>query len=463
MDLEGISGSLNLDIGNYTAGLDHAVEAGETGASELSGSMESLSAGVSGPLREAFEGVSEAIAGIVSQNPQEFFRGLATAVGGVTEMTESVISGMARLAGASNNGIAEMFKGIGDAIQGIISENPGEVLKGIGEALAGLYENAEGVAERFHEIGLAAEKAGTDVEWMSGMEAVGERANIGVESLVNGFKILEQRAELAGEGNEEAIKGFARLGISAQEAAGLMDEPQKLFERVQQSIGSMQNPSERTAAALGVLGRAGFNLVPILSKSSDEIERMKDLQEELHANVTEKDEQMGQSFKEMTTTFSEAWQGIENAIATPVLEYVQDHLTDIVQGVKDFAEWARTDGAILANILVAAFAPLLEILEDISAVMAALSGPVSDLLGMDTGSGGSSRGYRGTNPNADGNQPINIQNLHVHNEAGDSVNQLADKLKQQIRENKAANDAEIQAAGRQRAIMTAVAGGAFGW
>jgi hypothetical protein len=461
-DAGSIAGDIALDLSQYLGSIDHAVEAGSSASGQLSGEMNQLASSVSGPLTEAFHGLEEAIAGMASGNAEQTIAGIKEAVGGLVGTAEQAVGALAGMAGAGP-GVSEALKGVGDAIEGIASGNPAEIFEGIAEALAGLYEIANGVAERFHEMGLAAQRAGTDVEWMSGMSAVAERANIGVDSLVSGFKILEQRAELASEGNAEAAKGFERLGISVQEAGQLMDEPQKLFERVQQSIGEMSNPSERTAAALGVLGRAGFNLVPILSQSAESIQRMTDMQKALGANVTDENEKQGQSWKEMTVGVSEAFEGIEKAIAGPVLQYVSDHIDDIIQGIKDSATVIKDVAVPAVEGIMLLLEPFIAYGEEVVSIISDITEGIGQLFGATSG-GGSIPDFRASSPNAvggGGGGNITTGDIHIHNEAADSTMQLADKLKRSIRDQKASSDAETAAAARQRAVEHSVGGGSW--
>jgi hypothetical protein len=184
---------------------------------------------------------------------------------------------------------------------------------------------------------LASLKAGTSVEFMSRLEGVAKTAGVGIDALVNGFKILEQRAELAAEGNEAAIKGFQRLGISVAQAKSLMEEPEKFFQTIKDRIGAIEDPALRTAAALGVMGRGGFNLVPLLSQSNEETKKLQDTIESLGGTVTREQAEWGHKWGQMEGIVSAAWEGIKKTVADPILEWVAKNFDDIVDSVKQTA------------------------------------------------------------------------------------------------------------------------------
>ncbi len=220
------------------------------------------------------------------------------------------------------------------------------------EAAHFIIESFEQIAGSFHNIGLSAERAGVNVEWLSKMGAVAQTAGVSIDQFVFGLKTLEKQAELASEGEKGAVTAFQRLGISAKEAGELMATPQALFDRVKESIDHMTDPSQRTAAALAVLGRQGFNLVPLLTKSSAEIESFGNKVEGLGGTVNEKEAEMGAAWGKMETLFSAAWTGIKKAIAEPILEMLVGQSGDLTEKLQELSNWLREGIASAFEVLV---------------------------------------------------------------------------------------------------------------
>jgi hypothetical protein len=254
--------------------------------------------------------------------------------------------------------LSEYTSGILHA-QAISAVVPGFVMEFIEAPLLAIIDTAKRAAEAvvsavedighsFHNTELAAMKAGVSVEFLSRLAAAAKPAGVGIDALVNGFKILEQRAELAAEGNEAAVKGFARLGISATEAKTLMEEPEKFFGVIKDRIGAIEDPALRTSAALGVMGRGGFNLVPLLAQSSEETKKFQDIIEGLGGTVNEQEALMGAKFGQLESIVDAAWEGIKKTVAEPILQYVSDHFDEIVGSVQKYA-------AIIRDNVVTAF------------------------------------------------------------------------------------------------------------
>ena len=63
----------------------------------------------------------------------------------------------------------------------------------------------------------------------------------------------------AADGNQEAAAKFGMLGLAIQDLKGL--SPDKLFETVAKKIADIKDPTERTARAVDMFGKAGMNLM----------------------------------------------------------------------------------------------------------------------------------------------------------------------------------------------------------
>lgn len=354
-----------------------------------------------------------------------------------------------------------------------------DAMEGVKAAIEGLGDITREIGDHFRDVGLAAQKAGVDVGWLSGLAGPAQAAGVGMDQLVTGFKTLEQRASEASEGQKAAVEGFQRLGISASEAAGLMERPQELFARVQTAIQGIEDPSQRTAAALGVLGRQGFNLVPLFAQSKVEADKLAGTMKELGATVSAEDAAMGQKFGQLETIVGGAWEGIKAAVAQPILQYVSEHFDEIVDSVKAVAGEMRETigqlmppivamiptliemGSAVADIVVPAFRLLEPVLVAVGGLLQVLLEPIKlvsqgvrdilgdagGLAGDSFGSGGGSSG--GTSSGSGGRQgtSVSIDTIHVDPiDTNEATTQIANKLRQPINEAVTRQRADLEAA-----------------
>ena len=99
--------------------------------------------------------------------------------------------------------------------------------------------------DALQRLQFAATLSGGSLEGVSGAVARMQKALVGAE-----------------EGGKEAVAALDRLGLSAQQILTL--SPDKQFEAIAQKIASIQDPAERTTAAMNLFGRSGAELIPTL-------------------------------------------------------------------------------------------------------------------------------------------------------------------------------------------------------
>ena len=132
------------------------------------------------------------------------------------------------------------------------------------------------------------------------------------------------------------------------DAKKLMEEPEKFFGVIKQRISELGTEAERVAAASGVLGRGGFNLIPLLAQSAEETKKFTGTIERLGGTVTEHEAHMGMKFGQLQTIVEAAWTGIQKKFSEPFLEYVSKHFDELVAKVEKYA-------AVIRNNVVAAY------------------------------------------------------------------------------------------------------------
>ena len=109
--------------------------------------------------------------------------------------------------------------------------------------------------DALQRLQFAATLSGGSLEGVSGAVARMQKALVGAE-----------------EGGKEAVAALDRLGLSAQQVLAL--SPDKQFEAIAQKIAAIEDPAERTTAAMALFGRSGAELIPTLiavGENSDEI------------------------------------------------------------------------------------------------------------------------------------------------------------------------------------------------
>ena len=245
------------------------------------------------------------------------------------------INGMARLARNSLGFLAGGF--LGNAL------------------ISSVRDAARGIAE----IGDAARRAGLDVKSFQELKFVAEQNRIGVDSLTDGIKELNLRAdEFITTGKGSAAEAFQRLGFSADELKRKLADPSELFTEIIGKLGQLDRSAAIRIADEIFGGSAGERFVELLDQgeagirrtieaaheagiyTDDMIRKAEDLDRKFHAVATTVGNALKGAIVEAAgalATFMETVDQAGRELGSQSREYLERRLGEL-QAIKDKAE-----------------------------------------------------------------------------------------------------------------------------
>lgn len=208
----------------------------------------------------------------------------------VNEGARAAHDGIARLGGVARAGLA-------GAIAGLTGSS----------LLAALRGSASGIAA----IGDAARRAGLDIESFQELKFVAEQNRIGVDSLVDGIKELNLRAdEFITTGSGPAAEAFARLGFSAEELREKLEDPSALFSEIIRRVEQLDRAAQIRIFDEIFGGAGGERFVELIARGADEIERQVDAAHDLglvlDQEVIDKADELDRKFSAVASTVESA-------------------------------------------------------------------------------------------------------------------------------------------------------------
>lgn len=226
----------------YDAAADSAGSGNTLAFNELSGILSAIPgpignvAGRLSGLASAGEGLSRVFAGGLSQG----FGSLATAAAGLVNPLTLAVAGAAAFAAAA---------------------------VAVGRGLVELEDRVE-------RLGNLADQLGVSFEFIQTLEEAAERSGVSVDSLAGAMTRLQKTLAGADEESKAAQAALSRLGVGIEELNDLSQEDQ--IRLIGDRIAAIEDPAQRTAAALALFGRSGASLLPFfknLGPAADDIER----------------------------------------------------------------------------------------------------------------------------------------------------------------------------------------------
>jgi hypothetical protein len=186
-------------------------------------------------------------------------------------------------------------------------------LVGIGVGLAsGLSVGAiRDVARSVAEIGDAARRAGLDVKSFQELKYVAEQNRLGVDSLTDGMKELQLRADqFIATGGGSAAEAFQRLGYSADELKAKLKDPSELFTEIIGKLGELDRAAAIRIADEIFGGTGGERFVQLIEQGADGIRQTIDEAHRLGAVMSEemidRADELDRKFQAVATTVGTA-------------------------------------------------------------------------------------------------------------------------------------------------------------
>lgn len=179
---------------------------------------------------------------------------------------------------------------------------------GVAGGVAAVRQTVKGIAE----IGDAAKRAGMQAEAFQEWSFVADQNRISVDALTDGFKELSLRAdEFIVTGSGSAAEAFKRLGFSASELKGKLQDPSALMVELVKRMEGLDKAAQIRIADELFGGSGGEQFVQLLDKGaegiSDQIARARDLGLVMDSDMIAKAAELDSKFREVETRLQSMW------------------------------------------------------------------------------------------------------------------------------------------------------------
>jgi hypothetical protein len=206
--------------------------------------------------------------------------------------------------------IERHFASIGDRIGGIGKNISAGFIGGlVAGGITGIAARFADVARSVAEVGDEAKRAGLDVEAFQELKYVAEQNRLGVDSLVDGIKELNLRAdEFITTGGGSAAEAFQRLGYDAQTLREKLKDPSALFTEIIGKLGSIDRAAQIRIADEVFGGTGGERFVQLIEQGEAGLNRTRqaahDLGYVLDAETIAKADELDRKFNEIANTLN---------------------------------------------------------------------------------------------------------------------------------------------------------------
>jgi hypothetical protein len=138
-------------------------------------------------------------------------------------------------------------------------------LAGAAAVLAPLTAAVKHFADTGSQLDDMSQRTGASVEALSGLGYAAQMSGASLEDVEKGLRTMQK-------GLAADDEGFGELGISIEKLKGFAPEDQ--MRMIANEIAKIENPADRAAAAMGIFGKSGANLLPMLQNGAEGIDML---------------------------------------------------------------------------------------------------------------------------------------------------------------------------------------------
>ncbi len=247
---------------------------------------------------------------------------------------------------------------ISDAIIGGIKAL-GSAVKGIATSAIGSAKEAAAFAD---EILTLSTVTGIATDTLQELYYMEELIDVSLDTMTSSMNRQIRSMANAQRGTKEAVEAYEKLGINIYDANGALRDSNEVFWEVIDSLGSMENETERDAIAMQLMGRSARDLVPLMELGSEGIKQFQQEAREMGAVLSEETlevlgdyddalQRLDRSKKILTNTFGALFAPVLEDITNSLVKYTTQFSKAVQESEGNAGKIGEAIGQILSDIV----------------------------------------------------------------------------------------------------------------
>lgn len=228
------------------------------------------------------------------------------------------------------------------------------------------------------QINKMAERSGVASEAMSKLGFVADIQESSIQELGMAFKFLDKATADAMKGTGDAAKAYKQMGIDVRDSSGAIKASDVVFEEVIQNFDKLGSQAEKSAAAMTLFGRAGYNMKPLLNTSKETLIQLKEEAVKLGLVLTGVQTQALDGLGDELTKLSKGYTGVANTLTLMFLPQILTGVVIVKQMYMTLIDWIKKHEELVKS-LVTVTAVIGGLLLAFSAIAGAILGVIGVL------------------------------------------------------------------------------------
>ena len=256
----------------------------------------------------------------------------------------------------------------------------GSNLESAGKSMQGLSMAAAGVVAAMGAMVAKSSSWADDLNTMSKVYGIGtdelqkyaaaaDLVDVSVETIAGSHTKLKRNMMSAAQGSKTQAEAFKALGVSVTDANGNLRDGDEVWQEVIQSLGKMENETERDALAMQLMGKSASELNPLIEDNGETYKQVADTFSKYGLDYIDQETlDQANQFQDSLDTIKAIGMVTFQQLGTTLAGYLAPALEKVVEWVGKISQWLTSLSpqtlAIIGVIasVVAVLAPVLIVL-----------------------------------------------------------------------------------------------------
>jgi len=227
--------------------------------------------------------------------------------------------------------VVDALKDVGKVVAGVVTGVAGAAAS-VG---AWMFKMAESAADTGREVNLMSQKLGLSREGFQEWDYILKKSGTSISIMGTGMKTLQKTMGGLTEDGDSASKVFSAIGISFDEIKG--KSPEEALNMTVRALQNLPAGADRTAAALKLFGKGAMELQPLLNKTSEETDALRQRAHDMGLVLGDDQIDSSLKFRSAMGRIKETIQGMKLQISSSLVPAFGDGLSAFL----DFANGAE--------------------------------------------------------------------------------------------------------------------------
>jgi Tfp pilus assembly protein PilN len=158
-------------------------------------------------------------------------------------------------------------------------------------------------------IGKVSIQTGVSAEKLQAFQFAAEQSGVGAELMNKSLQKLNRNIGEAADGTGPAADALDSLGISALTSSGQIKSTEVIFQDIASAFGDVESDAMKAKIASDLFGRAGIELIPLLSAGADGVDKFGKQLESVGGVIDEESIQSIQNLNDKINLLSKSFTG----------------------------------------------------------------------------------------------------------------------------------------------------------